>query len=104
MFSSPREVNCAGNYVIGTEQIEMFPPPLEVTRVFTNSMLTTEDNPFKFPYPLKGNWRFLRKNKQWYDLKLQMFPSPPELNGGAYHIITLLRLLVESVSVPSRGE
>lgn len=30
-FASPREVNCAGNYVIGTEQIEMFPPPLEET-------------------------------------------------------------------------
>lgn len=32
-FPYPREVNCAGNYVIGTEQIEMFPPPLEVTGV-----------------------------------------------------------------------
>ena len=30
VFPYPREVNCAGNYVIGTEQIEMFPPPREV--------------------------------------------------------------------------
>lgn len=29
-FPCPREVNCAGNYVIGTEQIEMFPSSTEV--------------------------------------------------------------------------
>ena len=35
LFPYPPEVNCAGNYVIGTEQIEMFPPPTEVNGVLT---------------------------------------------------------------------
>ena len=29
LFPPPREVNFAGNYVIGTEQIEMFPSPTD---------------------------------------------------------------------------
>lgn len=90
-------------------------------------MLTTEDNPFKFPFPLKGNWRFLRKNKKWYDLKLQMFPPPlkvtegsyqylaydyvmwakfpypPEVNGVSYRRKTFIPKR-QSVSVPSQGE
>ena len=55
-FPYPREVNCAGNYVIGTEQIEMFPYPLEATGgltliYFTIFYLTIG----KFPYPHEVN-------------------------------------------------
>ena len=39
---------------------------------------------FWVPVPFRGNWGLLRKNKKWYDLKLQMFPPPLKVTEGSY--------------------
>lgn len=40
----------------------------------------------KVSVPYRGDWGLLRKNKKWYDLKLQMFPPPLKVTEGSYRI------------------
>lgn len=83
MFPYPLEVNCAGNYVIGTEQIEMFPSPLEVIRGSNGlEYYSYREQTNMFPSPLEVIW--VSNFKDPRNIDNCMFPFPLGVNGGSY--------------------